>query len=212
MKYKRIYDISVALGSESIDYPGDTPYSRDLIWSIKDSGICELSKLVMSAHSGTHIDAPSHFIPHTKSIDQYDAQDFILPAQVVEIRDKQAISVSELENLLMENTKALLFKTENSRSGSCRSGGFSEEFVYLSSEAARFCVTKGLSLVGIDYISVEQYGNESFPTHRHLLENGLLILEGLDLGSVAPGEYTLLCFPLKIKNSEASPVRAVLLA
>lgn len=211
MKYEKIYDISVLLGAESIDYPGDTPYSRDLIWTIKDSGICDLSKLVMSAHSGTHIDVPSHFIPLAKPIDQYAIQDFILPAQVVNIEDKESIRSIELENLEIEPGDALLFKTDNSINGRCKTGVFSESFVSLSLEAANFCVEQNVSLVGIDYITIEKYGEEAFPSHRKILGNNILILEGIDLKEVPQGRYTLICLPLKIKDGEASPVRAILL-
>jgi len=210
--FENIYDISVTLGEESIVYPGDTPFSRDSIWTIKESGICDLSKLTMSAHSGTHIDAPAHFIQGGKTIDQYSVQDFILPAQVLDIEDREAIRPSELENFHIDPGDALLFKTENSRQGRCRTGGFSEDFVYLSSEAADFCVAKEVCLVGIDYITIEKYGNEAFPAHRKILGNNVPVLEGIDLGGVPPGRYTLLCLPLKIKGCEASPVRAILLA
>jgi arylformamidase len=208
---QRVYDISVVLGEESIDYPGDTSYSRELIWTIKDTGICDLSKLTMSAHSGTHVDSPAHFIPGGKTVDQYSVTDFILPAQVVKIEDKEAIRPRELENLQIERGDALLFKTENSRQGRSRSGVFSEEFVHLSLEAADLCVEKEVGLVGIDYITIERYGDNAFPVHRKLLGNNLVVLEGIDLSEVPPGRYILICLPLKIKGCESSPVRAILL-
>jgi arylformamidase len=211
MKYDTIYDISVLLGEESIDYPGDTPYSRELIWTIEDSGTYDLSKLVMSAHSGTHIDAPAHFVPDGKTIDQYPANDFILPAEVVEIQDTESIRPAELRDLDIAGVEAILFKTDNSMSGRCRSGSFMERFVYLSLEAADFCVQKGTRLVGIDYITIEKYGDQSFAAHRTLMGQGILILEGIDLRKVPAGRYTLLCLPLRMKNGEASPVRAILL-
>lgn len=210
MKYETVYDINVTLGAQSIDYPGDTPYSRELIGTIKDGGICDLSKLVTSAHSGTHIDAPAHFIENGKNLDQYSIQDFILPTRVATIEDRESIRPSELENLDLAPGDALLFKTDNSMSGRCRTGTFSERFVYLSPEAAQFCVDRELSLVGVDYITIERYGDEAFPAHRTILGNDILVLEGIDLGYVPPGRYTLFCLPLKIKGGEASPVRAVL--
>ena len=106
---EKIYDISVRLGDESINYPGDTPYSRELIQNIKDGGICDLSKLVMSAHSGTHIDAPAHFIQGGKTLDQYELRDFILPAQVIEIRDKLSVRPTELENLAIGAGRPFFF-------------------------------------------------------------------------------------------------------
>jgi arylformamidase len=209
--YDSVYDISVLLGEESIDYPQDTPYSRGLIWTIEDGGICELSKLVMSAHSGTHVDFPSHFIPSGKTLDQYDITDFMLTARVVEIEDAEAIHPSELQDLDIKQEDALLFKTDNSRSGLCKRGVFSDRFVYLSSKAAEFCVEKRVALVGLDYITIEKYGDENFRAHCKLLGRGILILEGINLEEVPAGTYTLLCLPLKIKGGEASPVRAVLL-
>lgn len=209
-RYETVYDISVLLGTESIDYPGDTPYSRDLMLTIEDSGISNVSKLVMSAHSGTHLDAPLHFIPKAKSIDEYSVQQFILTAQVVNIEDREAIRPSELENLDIKQGDALLFKTDNSISSRCRSGVFSESFVYLSPEAADFCVEKKVSLVGIDYNTIERHSDEAFPVHHKLLGSNILILEGINLKGVPPGRYTLFCLPLKIKGGEAAPVRAIL--
>jgi arylformamidase len=208
--YGSIYDITVTLGGESINYPGDTPYSRDLLSAVSGYGECSLSRLTMSAHAGTHLDAPAHFIQGGKTIDQYLARDFILPAQVVEITDPEMIRTNELENIRIEPGEALLFKTQNSVKGLCRSGVLSDNFVYLSEEAAEFCASKKVGLVGIDYISVERLDEEQFPVHRILLGNNRLILEGVDLLEVPPGSYTLVCLPLKIEGCEASPVRAIL--
>jgi arylformamidase len=207
---EKIYDISVRLGDESINYPGDTPYSRELTGTIKGNGIYELSKLVMSAHSGTHIDTPAHFIQGGKTLDQYEAGDFILPARVIEIRDKLSVRPAELESLTIGAGEALLFRTNNSMSGQSRNGTFSEQFVYLSPEAADICIEKKVKLVGLDYITVERYGDQEFPTHRRLLENDIPILEGIHLKNVPAGNYTLICLPLRIGGGEASPVRAIL--
>jgi arylformamidase len=209
---RNVHDISVILGEESIDYQGDTQYSRDLIATIKDAGIFDLSKLTLSSHSGTHIDAPAHFIQDGRTIDQFPVETFIIPALVLEIKDKEAIRSDELEGLEIKAGEALLLKTENSRQGISRSGLFSKEFVYLSIDAAEFCVGKQVGLIGIDYITVEQYGQDAFPVHRKLLGNNILILEGIDLSEVDAGRYTLICLPLKIKNCEASSVRAILVA
>jgi arylformamidase len=210
-RYEAIYDISVSLGDESVDYPGAPLYSREFVSKTKEGEPLELSKLVMSAHSGTHIDAPAHFIPNGKHIDEYPAQKFILPAQVVTIEDREAIRPSELENLDIKQGDALLFKTDNSISGRCASGVFSESFVYMSPEAADFCVEKKVSLVGIDYNTIDRYGAQDFPAHRKLLGNDILILEGINLKEVPPGRYTLFCPPLKIKGAEGSPARAILI-
>jgi arylformamidase len=206
-----VYDISVMLGQESIDYPGDAPYSRKVMCAIRDGAPFELSRLVMSAHSGAHIDFPAHFILNGKTQDQCDISDFIITAQVVEIEDTETIRPGEFQHLDIKPNEALLFKTENSRRGLCKSGRFSDLYVHLSPEAAEFCVDKRVSLIGIDYLTIEKHGDETFPAHRKVLGNNILILEGIDLENVPPGAYTLICLPLKIGGGEASPVRAVLL-
>ena len=211
IEYKTIYDISVMLGEESIDYPGDTPYSRELLSTIEENGIFELSKLQLSAHSGTHIDAPAHFIMNGKTMDQYEVGKFILTAVVVDMGNGIAGVPEDLLNIEVRPGEALLFKTENSTSGRCRNGVFSDQFVYIAKKTAGICVLKKVSLVGLDYITIDPYGNEAFDAHRTLLSAGILILEGIDLGHVPAGRYTLLCLPLKIKSAEASPVRAILL-
>ena len=208
---KTIYDISVQLGTEAIDYPGDTPYCREWTGTIEENGTFDLSKLVMSAHSGTHIDTPAHFIPNGKNLDHFTVQDFILPAKVLDITDSVSVKPAELEKAEIDPGDALLFKTCNSTTGLCKTGAFSEKFVFLSPEAADFCINKKVALIGIDYISIEEFGNDAFPLHRKILGNNIIILEGVNLKDVPPGKYTLICLPLKIKDGEASPVRAVLL-
>jgi len=211
MRYKNVYDISVTLGSESIDYPGDTPFSREMIEEIKTGASYDLSKLVMSAHSGTHIDFPSHFIPGGKSANEYQAREFMFPAHVVNITDKESIQPSELEKVVIKPRDALLLRTANSITGICKSGRWSERYAHLSLEAARFCIRRRVGLLGIDYATIEKYGDESFPAHREILGTNILILEGINLEDVPTGKYTLFCFPLKIQNSEACPTRAVLI-
>ena len=206
----KIYDISVLLGESNADYPGDTPYSRSFDSSIKEGASYSLSTLIMSAHAGTHIDAPAHFIEDGRTIDLYPPSRFILKASVIPIKDSQSIKPEELQGLEMNKGEAVLFQTRNSRSGLSRSGRFSEDYVYLSEDASEICISLGVSMVGIDCTSIERYGSEGDPVHRRLLENDVLILEGLDLGGVPPGRYYLSCLPLRIKGGEASPVRAVL--
>ena len=208
--FKEIYDISVTLGSESVSYPGDPPYLREpLILKFGDKRAA-ISKVAMGTHSGTHIDTPYHFVPGGKNLDELPAENWILPARVISIEDKEAIRPSELTNIDINPGDALLFKTDNSISGRCVSGVFSESFVYVSPEAADFCVEKKVSLVGIDYDTVERFGDTDFPTHHRLLENGILILENINLKDVPPGKYILFCPPLKMKGADGAPTRAVL--
>jgi arylformamidase len=206
----QIYDITVTLGGGAIDYPGDPPFRREQVSAIRTGGAYDLSRLEMSAHAGTHIDAPAHFIPGGRTIDQYAAADFIFPAHVVTIESRESIRASELAALAIRPGDAVLFKTENSRSGRCRSGAFSPDYVTLSVEAAELLVRKKAGLAGVDYLSADRHDAPDHPVHQALLRNGILILEGIDLGQVPEGRYTLWCLPLKIAGAEASPVRAVL--
>ena len=207
---QEIYDITVALGGGAITWPGTPPYSRELVSKIEDGEKFNLSKITLNPHIGTHIDTPSHFIANGKTLDDYPIERWILPAQVVSIKDQELIRPSELANLDIKPGEALLFKTANSAQGLCYSGEFSESYVRMSPEAADFCVAHKIGLVGVDYSSVEEYGTEDSPVHHKLLGNDILILEGANLKDVPLGRYILFCLPMKVKGSEGSPARAVL--
>jgi len=208
---KRVfYDISTALGRESIDYPGDPPFGIRRVSTLEGGGPCELSELSLSAHGGTHVDAPSHFIAGGKTIDEYGPESFILPAVVIGIRDREKVRMEECRGAGVSKGCAILFKTRNSETGLCRSGIFSGDFVHITPEAAGWCAQREVSLVGLDYITIDPCEGSRFPAHRILLERGILVLEGINLEGVPPGEYTLICLPLKIPGAEAAPARAVL--
>ena len=209
LHFEASYDISLVLGQEVVTYPGDTPFSRRIICEISDGCICCTSRLLMSAHSGTHLDMPSHFIADGKTVDNYQVDSFTLSAQVVETG--KPVQASDLMAVDIHPGEALLFKTDNSMTGKLKTGAFSNHSVYLTPEAADLCVEKQVRLVGIDYMSVDNMEDKTFPVHRTLLENNILILESINLHEVPSGRYTLVCLPLKIKGGEASPVRAVLL-
>ncbi|MFP4085997.1 MAG: cyclase family protein [Desulfobacteraceae bacterium] len=213
--HEKVYDISILLGAEQVDppIPGVAPFSLEPAFSIKDGGACQLSNLSLNCHTGTHIDAPAHFVADSNTIDGYPVERFIVPAQVVDINDQERIRREDIESLGIEKGEALLFKTNNSKGGISRSSELQNDWVYLSAEAADACLEKGVSLIGIDYIAPEQPGGgiEHAPIHEKLLKNDILILESIALDAVPEGKYTLFCLPLKIKGAEASPVRAILI-
>lgn len=211
IKFGRVYDISILLGVEDATYPGDDQYRRESASSIAAGAAYNLSTLTLSAHAGTHVDAPSHFLENAKTVDQFSADNFILPAHVIYIEDRESIKPDSIAGLEMGKGDALLFKTTNSMNGLSRSGWFSKKFVYMSEETSDLCIELGAGLVGIDYISIDRYEDDEAPVHRKLLEKDILILEGINLKDVPPGDYTLLCPPLKMEGAEASPVRALLL-
>lgn len=208
----RILDISIPLGAGHIDYPGDPVFAREVVMDTGSGAPCTLSRLAMSAHAGTHLDAPAHFIPGGVPLDHYPLERFILPAQVIGIQHPDAVGREELERLEIASGHALLFRTRNSTSGQCRAGRFREDYVALTPEAAQFCLERQAPLVGIDALSIDLYTAPGFPVHHLLLGQGILVLEGLDLGGAAPGFHTLICLPLAIAGGEAAPVRAVLMA
>lgn len=211
LKGMTVYDISVLLGGESVAYPGDMPYGRTVTSFIGQPGTYELSHLVLSAHGGTHIDVPAHFVRNGRRIDDYEPGEFIFPAVVVQTETFPSIVVNDLAGINLQEGDAVLFKTRNSASGLIESAQFREDFVALSEEAARFLAARRIGLVGIDYVSIERPDSKPFPVHRALLENDILILESITLRNVLPGRYTLICLPLKIRDGEASPVRAILI-
>lgn len=205
-----IHDISVTLGTESIDYPGDTAYSRNLIMNSGDS-FCNLSRLEMSCHSGTHLDVPFHFYADGKTLDDFQVTDFIKRVHVIEIMDPDRITASEVDWSLISPGEGVLFKTRNSREGLVKSGKFVSDFVYLSSDAAKKVNECKASLVGIDYISIEQFGVKHFHSHLEVLGQDVIVLEAVNLESILEGTYTLMCLPLKLSGADASPVRAILI-
>ncbi len=198
-----IIDITRTLGLDAVSFPDDVDFSMS---HTRASGYA-LSRLVMSSHSGTHIDAPFHFFEGRESLDEVPVERFFIDADVIEIESPASVTVSELDSHPVEPGQAVLFKTKNSDLPRER---FYEDFVYIESDAARWLVDKGVSLVGIDYVSVERYDDMAFPVHRTLLDAGTLILEDVDLRSAPPGRYRLTCLPIKTVRADGAPCRAVL--
>lgn len=205
----RVYDISVALGREAVVYPGDAPFSRTLLLRHGQDG-CESASLRLSAHSGTHIDFPAHFLPGGKRQDDYGPDSFVLPALVIDAGASKSVNASAFENADIRPGDAVLFKTTNSTTGLSRDPEHFHEFVSLSPGAAYRLTALGVRLAGIDACSVEGADNPSYPVHNILLSAGVLILEGLNLADVPPGRYVLACPPLNIPGAEGAPTRALL--
>ena len=211
MNGSRAIDITVTLGDEAPLWPGDMAYRREMRETQAEGGVSNASWLTLSAHAGTHIDSPAHFIAGGRTLDAYGVERFVLPAVVVGVDDAGDVCAEHLAGVEIAPGEALLLKTPNSTRGLCRLPAFSEEFTALTAGAAEWCVEKRVGMVGIDYLSMDPYG-ECFDAHHVLLGNDVLVLECVDLGEVAAGRYTLVCLPLKLPGCEASPVRAVLLA
>ena len=204
----KIYDVTIPISKDMATYPGDPPVKIARRTTInKNDAKANLSRLSFGSHTGTHIDAPFHFIENGITVDKLPLELLIGRARVVEVTAPRIDEVV-LEEFDFTADARVLFKTRNSYLWNNK--GFVEEFVYITPTAARALVNDGIKVVGIDYLSVEKFGTTDFQTHITLLEAGTMIIEGLDLREVEPGDYELICLPLKIKDGDGSPARVVL--
>ena len=192
-------------------YEGDAPMSFTFLKDMRKGDVLTLSAYSLGAHSGTHIDAPMHFVAGGASIDQVSLDPLIGPARVIDIADRvQAIDAAELERHEWRGAPRVLFRTRSSLRGWMHSPTFHRDFAYIAPDAAQLLADAGVQLVGIDYISAEQFGAPAPRTHRILLGKGIPIVEGLALAGVQAGEYDLIVLPLKVAGHEGAPARAVL--
>ena len=192
-------------------YAGDAPMKFDFLKDMRKGDPLTLSAYSMGAHSGTHVDAPMHFVRDGASIEQLSLEPFIGPARVIDIPDAvQSIDAAELNRHKWRDAQRVLFRTRSSQRGWMHSSTFHRDFAYIAPDAAQLLADAGVQLVGIDYISAEQFGAPAPMTHRILLGKGIPIVEGLALEAVSPGDYDLIVLPIKIGGHEGAPARAVL--
>jgi arylformamidase len=170
-----------------------------------------MSQININSHNGTHIDAPLHFIYGGGSIDQMPLDTTVGRARVIEIKDPESVKVKEVEPYDIKSGERILFKTQNSEKA-YKTDKFVEDYVYIATETAHFLAEKKVRLVGLDYISIGSFRDmENIgETHETLLKNGVYILEMINLSGVEPGEYELLCLPLRMERGDAGPCRAIL--
>ena len=207
----RIIDISVPISNDMHVYPGDPLVDIQPASKIADGAISNSSRLTFGSHTGTHIDAPRHFIEGRMSVDQLPLDTLVGKAYVAEFTATEHIRPKELEDAdIPKGTRRILLKTINSKL-IWRSKSFRQDFVYLAEDSATWLLDRGVRLVGIDYLSIEQFHSPTHRVHMDLLNANVVILEGLNLNGVSPGEYTLCCLPLKIKGGDGAPARAILL-
>lgn len=191
-------------------YAGDAPMSFTFLKDMRRGDPLTLSAYTLGAHSGTHIDAPMHFVVDGAPIDQLSLAALIGPARVVQIPDSvQAIDAAELSRHQWRGAERVLFRTRSTERHWMRSAAFHRDFAYLAPDAAQLLADAGVRLVGIDYISAEQFGAPAPRTHRILLGKGIPIVEGLDLSDVPAGDYDLIVLPMKVRGHEAAPARAI---
>lgn len=207
----KLHDVSVLISEDMPIWPNDPGISMDLTRSIACGDNANVTRLNMGVHTGTHIDAPFHFEPNEATIDQLSLDVLIGPCRVFEIPEIiQAIGPSELEKLDFDNHIRVLFKTRNSKLWKKGERVFKKDFIHMHLEGAKFLIDRSIKLVGIDYLSIENYESLDHATHHLLLRDNVVILEGLDLSGVSPGDYELIALPLKLKGADGSPARVVL--
>jgi arylformamidase len=207
-----IYDVSVPIANGMPVWPSDPPLkltpqnhlSRDKIHTVR------VTTIEMGSHTGTHIDAPYHFVDGGRKLEEISLDELVGPATVVQIEGVPAITRKHLTPLDWNDVQRVLFKTDNSEHWN--DGTFYEKFVYLEPDAAEFLVQQGVRLVGIDYLSIDPYKSEKHPTHFVLLPRNVIIIEGLNLSHVSPGLYHMVALPLNLQSGDGAPARVILTA
>jgi len=220
---KELIDITIPFRDGMVHWPSDFAPRIERIMDVDRGDEVTISKLQVLSHTGTHIDAPLHFVPKGGTIDEMPLDTMIGPARVIEIKDPESVKLEELAPYDVQRGERILFKTQNS-SRLYKTDEFSKEYVFVTYEAAEYLVNRGIVLVALDYLSVSKYETEAdwdsvteyltksdvHRVHRIFLENGIYILEAVDLSDVEPGEYELICLPIKLDRGDAGLARAVL--
>ena len=191
-------------------WPGDSRVEIKTLATVKKDGV-KLSKFSFGSHTGTHIDAPNHFLENGIGVDKIDLGKLIGGCRVVDLTDIKSLEIfpQHLEKLNIKKGERILFRTGNF--SLLKKSSFPEEYVSLSEDGARFLAEKAVTMVGTDFLGIEKRGNPNHPVHKMLLSNGIVIVEGLDLGAIEEGEYDIICLPLRVIGADGSPARVLLI-
>jgi len=204
----KLIDITVPLNANTPTYPGNTVFSLEPIKRLAQGGSSNVSTLHMSAHAGTHVDAPRHFFDEGAGVESLGLELLCGRSRVIELTTRKAITPEDLAGIDLNEDVRVLFKTHNSRLWGTPE--FHPDFVGVSGAGARYLVDRGVKVVGVDYLSVEPYKTPGAPAHHALLGAGTIVIEGLNLRDVEPGIYEMFCLPLAIVGSDGAPARVVL--
>jgi len=205
-----IYDVSLTISEDMVTWPKDPKVVINKARAISNGDSCNVTQLEMGSHTGTHIDAPYHFDENGKKVHELELETLTGRVSVFSISNSKEISLEDVKMLQLDGTTRVLFKTANSAWWQAGMAQFTEDYVYVTNDAAKYLVDTGIKLVGIDYLSIEKYGSKGHETHKTFLGNGVILVEGLNLSPVLPGNYELIALPLKIKNGDGSPARVIL--
>jgi arylformamidase len=202
-------DVSLPLTANLPTWPGDPPFQLRRVQSIAAGDAANVSELSCVVHTGTHVDAPLHFIDGAAAVESLPLDALMGPCTVVGADPGQGELLPADLPRLPDSTR-ILFRTPNSRRWSQPAAGFARDFAAVGEALAAELVRRGTRLVGVDYLSVEPFDSPGHPVHKTLLAAGIVVVEGLDLSAVAPGPYELCCLPLKLVGSDGSPARVLL--
>jgi arylformamidase len=208
---RRIFDLSMPVEAGGVVYPGNPPIDIALQQAIARGAGANVSSVQFGSHTGTHVDAPRHFFDDGAGVDAISLDVLMGPALLIAVEpDVMAVTDEHLRVYDLTHVSRVLIRTRNS--AFIREREFHRDYTYLAPEGAAYLVEMGIKLVGVDYLSVEQFHSGHHRTHRTLLEKGVVIVEGLDLSEPAPGVYEFRCLPLRLVGLDGAPARAVLLA
>ena len=206
----RIYDISVPIRTGGLVYPGNPEIDVSLQQAVAKGAGANVSFVRFGSHTGTHADAARHFFDDGQTVDKIPLERLIGPALLLAFPDDlRAVGAADLKKHDLKGETRILLRTRNSALLSQKE--FVKDYTYLAPDGAQYLVDNGVELVGIDYLSIEQFHSGHHMTHRTLLEKSVVILEGLDLSVPVPGKYELICLPLRIEGCDGAPARAVLI-
>ena len=208
---RRVLDISVPNRPGMHVYPGDPVPRVEPVRRIANGDVCNVSLLTLGSHTGTHVDAPYHFLADGPRLGEVTLDRMVGEALVADLRGRSSVDAAALATVTdLRRGDILLFRTDNSARWA--SPEFRRDFTYVTADAAEVLVERGVRAIGMDYLSIERFGSPDFPVHRRLLGAGIFVIEGLDLSAVEAGRYTLVCLPLNFPELDGAPARAVLLA
>ena len=198
--FMKLIDVTVPLDASLPTYPGNTPFSIEAVKRIARGDSSNVSTLHMSAHTGTHVDAPRHYFDESAGVEGLALELMLGRARVVEISARSGIGAAELAALDLSDDIRVLFKTSNSRLWGAPE--FHQDYVGITAAGAEHLIAHGIKVVGVDYLSVEEFKKPGAPAHRALLGGGAIIIEGLNLREVEPGIYDMLCLPLRVVGAD----------
>jgi arylformamidase len=203
----KIYDISLSLSAKTVRWVTAQPFELIERKRVSRGDSNNSSSIHASAHAGTHVDAPFHFVPDGITIESLPLETFVGPALVCAIDPGSHITAADVAKANIQGEARVLFKTRNSTL--LRKGVYDPTFAAFSVDGANALVESGVKLVGLDYLSAA-HADEQVPVHRAFLDHGVILLEGIDLSVVPPGRYELICPPVKVAGSDGAPCRAIL--